>query len=175
MGPLGSLLDADVDMLGESRLLAFETENLLQLDDKAVAPVLLYLFRGIEKRLDGSPTLILLDETWSYLQHPLFSSRLKDWLKTMRRKNAAVVMATQQISDIANSDIADIILENCPTKILLPNAEAKNSGTKEHPGPREFYARVGLNDRELAILQISVPKKHYYVISPQGRGWSISV
>jgi type IV secretion system protein VirB4 len=87
----------------------------------------------------------------------------------MRRKNAAVVMATQQISDIANSDIADIILENCPTKILLPNAEAKNSGTKEHPGPREFYARVGLNDRELDILQVSVPKKHYYVISPQGR------
>jgi type IV secretion system protein VirB4 len=87
----------------------------------------------------------------------------------MRRKNAAVVMATQQISDIANSDIADIILENCPTKILLPNAKAKNSGTKEHPGPSEFYARVGLNDRELDILQVSVPKKHYYVISPQGR------
>jgi type IV secretion system protein VirB4 len=169
MGPLGSLLDADVDMLGEGRLLAFETENLLQLDDKAVVPVLLYLFRRIEKRLDGSPTLILLDEAWSYLQHPLFSSRLKDWLKTMRRKNAAVVMATQQVSDIANPDIADIILENCPTKILLPNAEAKNSGTKEHPGPREFYARVGLNDRELDILQVSVPKKHYYVISPQGR------
>jgi type IV secretion system protein VirB4 len=78
-------------------------------------------------------------------------------------------MATQQISDIANSDIADIILENCPTKIILPNAEAKNSGTKEHPGPREFYARVGLNDRELDILQVSVPKKHYYVISPHGR------
>lgn len=169
MGPLGSLLDADVDMLGEGRLLAFETENLLQLDDKAVIPVLLYLFRRIESRLDGSPTLILLDEAWSYLQHPLFSSRLKDWLKTMRRKNAAVVMATQQISDIANSDIADIILENCPTKILLPNAEAKSSGTDQHPGPREFYARVGLNDRELDIVQVSVPKKHYYVISPQGR------
>ena len=50
----------------------FETENLLQLDDKAVIPVLLYLFRRIEQRLDGSPTLILLDEAWSYLQHELF-------------------------------------------------------------------------------------------------------
>ena len=169
MGPLGSLLDADADMLGESRLLAFETENLLQLDDKAVIPVLLYLFRRIEKRLTGSPTLILLDEAWSYLRHPLFSGRLRDWLKTMRRKNAAVVMATQQISDIANSDIADIVLENCPTKILLPNAEAKYSGTEEHPGPREFYARMGLNDRELDIVQMSMPKKHYYVISPHGR------
>jgi type IV secretion system protein VirB4 len=87
----------------------------------------------------------------------------------MRRKNAAVVMATQQISDIANSPIADVILENCPTKILLPNAEARSSGTNNHPGPREFYARMGLNDRELDILQVSLPKKHYYVISPVGR------
>ena len=66
MGPLGSLLDADHDMLGDGRFLSFETENLLQLDDKAVIPVLLYLFRRIEQRLDGSPTLVLLDEAWSY-------------------------------------------------------------------------------------------------------------
>jgi type IV secretion system protein VirB4 len=163
MGPLGSLLDADRDMLGDGRFLAFETENLMQLDDKAVIPVLLYLFRRIEQRLDGSPTLVVLDEAWSYLQHFLFRNRLRDWLKTMRRKNAVVVMATQQISDIANSDIADIVLENCPTKILLPNAEAKN------PGSRAFYERVGLNERELDILQVSVPKRHYYVIGKLGR------
>ena len=137
MGPMGSLLDADHDMLGNGRFLSFETENLMQLDDKAVIPVLLYLFRRIEQRLDGSPTLVLLDEAWSYLQHALFRNRLRDWLKTMRRKNAVVVMATQQISDIANSDIADVVLENCPTKILLPNAESKN------PGSRAFYERVG--------------------------------
>jgi type IV secretion system protein VirB4 len=163
MGPLGPLLDAESDSLGAERMLAFETENLLQLDDKAVIPVLLYLFRRIEQRLDGSPTLILLDEAWSYLQHELFRNRLKDWLKTMRRKNAVVVMATQQISDIANSRIADVVLENCPTKILLPNAESKN------PGSREFYTRVGLNERELEILQVSIPKQHYYVVSKLGR------
>src|SRR5689334_24299752 len=163
MGPLRSLLDAEYDSLGDGRMLAFETENLLQLDDKAVIPVLLYLFRRIEQRLDGSPTLILLDEAWSYLQHQLFRNRLKDWLKTMRRKNAAVVMATQQISDIANSEIADVVLENCSTKILLPNAESKN------PGSREFYERVGLNERELEILQMSVPKQHYYIVSKLGR------
>jgi len=72
-------------------------------------------------------------------------------------------MATQQISDIANSQIADVVLENSPTKILLPNAESKN------PGSREFYTRVGLNERELEILQVSIPKQHYYVVSPLGR------
>ena len=162
-GPLGALLDADTDSLGDGRFLSFETENLLQLDEKAVIPVLLYLFRRIEQRLDGSPTLILLDEAWSYLQHSLFRDRLRDWLKTMRRKNAAVVMATQQISDITNSEIADVVFENTATKILLPNAESKN------PGSRQFYERLGLNGRELDILQNAIPKKHYYVISKLGR------
>lgn len=162
-GPLGSLLDAEIDSLGDGRLLSFETENLLQLDCRAVIPVLLYLFRRIEQRLDGSPTLILLDEAWSYLQHELFCERLRDWLKTMRRKNAAVVMATQQISDIAKSEISDIVLENCPTKILLPNAEARTANS------RAFYERLGLNERELEILELSIPKKHYYVVSPSGR------
>lgn len=162
-GPLGPLLDADEDLLGNGRFLVFEVENLLQLDDKAVVPVLLYLFRRIEQRLDGSPTLVLLDEAWSYLRHPLFRARLRDWLKTLRRKNAAVVMATQQISDIANSDISDVILENCPTKILLPNAECKSAGI------RNFYDKVGLNERELDLLQVSIPKQHYYVVSPLGR------
>jgi type IV secretion/conjugal transfer VirB4 family ATPase len=162
-GPLGSLLDAEVDSLGEGRFLAFETENLLQLDCRAVVPVLLYLFRRIEQRLDGSPTLILLDEAWSYLQHDLFRERLRDWLKTMRRKNAAVVMATQQVSDIAKSEIADVVLENCPTKILLPNSESRTSNS------RVFYDRVGLNERELEILELSIPKKHYYMVSPLGR------
>jgi type IV secretion/conjugal transfer VirB4 family ATPase len=162
-GPLGTLLDADTGALGYGRFVTFEMENLLQLDDRAVIPTLLYLFRVIEQRLDGSPTLILLDEAWRYLQHPLFKERLREWLKTMRRKNAAVVLATQQISDIANSEIADVIFENTATKILLPNAESKNAGS------RKFYERLGLNNRELDILQTAIPKKHYYVISKLGR------
>ena len=145
------------------RFLTFETEHLLQLDEKAVLPVLLYLFRQIEKRLDGSPTLVLLDEAWSYLKHDLFRERMRDWLKTMRKQNGVVVMATQQLSDILGSGISDAILEACPTKILLPNAESKS------PNSRAFYELVGLNQRELDILQTSIPKQHYYVVSPLGR------
>ncbi len=162
-GPLGSLLDAEADGLRGGRFLTFETEHLLQLDDKAVLPVLLYLFRQIEKSLDGSPALVLLDEAWSYLKHELFRERMRDWLKTMRKKNGVVVMATQQLSDVLSSGIADAILEACPTKILLPNAESKS------PACRSFYELVGLNHRELDILQTSIPKQHYYVVSPLGR------
>jgi type IV secretion/conjugal transfer VirB4 family ATPase len=162
-GPLGQLLDAEDDVLTSGRFLTFETENLLQLDDKAVIPVLLYLFRRIEKRLDGSPTLVSLDEAWAYLRNDVFRERLRDWLKTLRRMNGIVLLATQNLSDICNSDISDVILEMCPTKILLPNAEAKN------PASKAFYDRVGLNSRELDILQTSIPKQHYYVVSPLGR------
>jgi type IV secretion system protein VirB4 len=162
-GPLGHLLDADEDLLSDGRFLTFETENLLQLDNKAVIPVLLYLFRRIEKRLDGSPTLVTLDEAWAYLRHPVFRERLRDWLKTLRRMNGIVLLATQNLSDICKSEISDVILEMCPTKILLPNAEAKN------PASKEFYDRLGLNSREIEILQTSIPKQHYYFISPLGR------
>jgi type IV secretion system protein TrbE len=162
-GPLGHLLDAEEDQLGAGRFLTFETESLLQLDDKAVIPVLLYLFRRIEKRLDGSPTLVTLDEAWAYLRHPVFRERLRDWLKTLRRMNGLVLLATQNVSDICKSEISDVILEMCPTKILLPNGEANN------PASKEFYDRLGLNSRELNILQTGIPKQHYYFISPLGR------
>jgi type IV secretion system protein VirB4 len=106
---------------------------------------------------------VALDEAWVYLRHDLFRERVRDWLKTMRKLNAAVLLATQNLSDIFNSPIRDVILESCPTKVLLPNAEAKN------PVSRDFYERIGLNERELQIVQTSLPKREYYVVSPLGR------
>lgn len=171
-GPYGSLLDAeqdDLDVDSSTRLICFETEHLMQLEEKAKVPVLLYLFRRVERRLDGSPTLIALDEAWANLQYPVFASKLKEWLRTTRRKNGVVVLSTQQLSDIAKSDIADVVIEQCATQVLLPNDKAQVTGPPEHPGPRNFYERLGLSDREIAIIQTAVPKKHYYVISPHGR------
>lgn len=161
-GAMGHLLDADEDMLGNGRFLTFETEHLMNLGEKAVVAVLLYLFRRIEKRLDGSPTLVPLDEAWVYLRHNLFRERVRDWLKTLRKSNGAVLLSTQNLSDIFNSPIRDVVLESCPTKVLLPNAEAVN------PASRQFYESIGLNDREIEIVQKSIPKRQYYVMSPVG-------
>jgi type IV secretion system protein VirB4 len=146
-----------------ARMVTFETEGLLSLDEKAVVPTLLYLFRRIERRLNGAPTMIILDEAWSYLRHPLFYEQLRDWLKTMRKKNVVVILATQQISDLAGSSIADVVIENCPTKILLPNPEAKTEVS------REFYRKLGLNVRELDLISTAIPKQHYYITSTLGR------
>ena len=162
-GAMGHLLDADHDMLGGGRFLTFECEHLMNLGEKAVVAVLLYLFHRVEKRLDGSPTLVPLDEAWVYLKHPLFRERIREWLKTLRKYNGCVLLATQNLSDIFNSPIRDVVLETCPTKILLPNAEAGN------PASRQFYDLVGLNEREIDIIQKSLPKRQYYVVSPAGR------
>jgi type IV secretion system protein VirB4 len=135
----------------------------MEMGDKAVVPVLTYLFRQIDKRLDGRPTLIVLDEAWILLQHEMFKERIREWLKTFRKKNAAVVLATQSISDVINSPIRDVILESCPTKILLPNAEANNDNS------RGFYTQLGLNSREIQILAAATPKRQYYFYSPVGR------
>lgn len=162
-GAMGHLLDADHDMLGDGRFLTFETEHLMNLGEKAVVAVLLYLFRRIEKRLDGSPTLVPLDEAWIYLRHPLFREHVREWLKTLRKFNGAVLLSTQNLSDIFNSPIRDVVLESCPTKVLLPNAEAAN------PASREFYGSIGLNEREIDIVQKSLPKRQYYVVSAAGR------
>jgi type IV secretion system protein VirB4 len=165
-GASGHLLDADRDTLGSGRFMVLEMEKLMSYgdtSDKALVAVLLYLFRRIEKRLDGSPTLIPLDEAWVYLRHGLFREYVRDWLKTLRKKNAAVLLATQNLSDIFNSPIRDVVLESCPTKMLLPNAEAAN------PASRDFYRSLGLNDREIRTVQTALPKREYYVVSPEGR------
>src|SRR5207253_973793 len=96
-------------------------------------------------------------------KHPLFRERLREWLKTIRKLNGVVVLSTQNLSDVFNSNIGDVILETCPTKVLLPNAEAAN------PVSRAFYERLGLNDREIQLIQSSVPKRDYYAVSPLGR------
>jgi type IV secretion system protein VirB4 len=165
-GAWGQLLDANDDSIGSGSFMVFEMEKLMtsgEMNEKAVTAVLLYLFRQIEKRLDGSPTLIPLDEAWVYLRHALFRDYLRDWLKTLRKKNAAVLLATQNLSDVFNSLIKDVVLESCPTKVLLPNAEANN------PASRGFYESVGLNNREIEIIQTALPKRQYYVVSPEGR------
>jgi type IV secretion system protein VirB4 len=162
-GAIGGLLDAEMDSLESSHFIVFEMESLLGYSEKAVSAVLLYLFRRIEKQLTGAPTLIIMDEAWVALRNNLFRERLRDWLKTARKNNGVVVMATQNLSDIFNSPIKDVVLESCPTKILLANAEAGNQTS------RAFYDSLGLNAREIELIQCALPKLHYYVTSPLGR------
>src|SRR3546814_18973884 len=90
-GPFGQLLDAEAERIGTSSCQAFETEGLT--GSSAAAAVLSYLFHRIEGRLDGSPTLIILDDGWLVLDSPLFASPLREGVKQIRTQNATAVSA----------------------------------------------------------------------------------
>ena len=74
------------------------------------AAVLAYLFHRIGDRLDGRPTLLIVDEGWLALDDEGFAAQLREWLKTLRKKNASVVFATQSLADIDGSAIAPAII-----------------------------------------------------------------
>lgn len=159
-GPWGRLLDAESEHLGAASVQAFETEGLV--GAASAAPVLAYLFHRIEGRLDGRPTLIIIDEGWLVLDSPAFAAQLREWLKTLRKKNASVIFATQSLADIVTSPIAPAIIESCPTRIFLPNERAAE------PQIAAIYARFGLNDRQIVILSRATAKRDYYCQSRRG-------
>ena len=159
-GPWGRLLDAEAEHLGDARVQAFETEGLV--GASSAPSVLAYLFHRIEGRLDGSPTLIIIDEGWLVLDSPAFAAQLREWLKTLRKKNASVIFATQSLADIEGSRIAPAIIESCPTRIFLPNERAAE------PQIARIYERFGLNDRQIEILSRATPKRDYYCQSRRG-------
>jgi type IV secretory pathway VirB4 component len=159
-GPFGRLLDAEAEQLGEADVQAFETEGLI--GTSAAPAVLAYLFHRIEGRLDGRPTLLIIDEGWLALDDEGFAGQLREWLKTLRKKNASVIFATQSLSDIDGSAIAPAIIESCPTRLFLPNERAIE------PQITTIYRRFGLNDRQIEILARSTPKRDYYCQSRRG-------
>ncbi|WP_308720789.1 conjugal transfer protein TrbE [Komagataeibacter xylinus] len=159
-GPWGQLLDAEHERLGVADIQAFEIEGLI--GSGAASAVLSYLFHRIEDSFDGSPTLLIIDEGWLALDDRAFAGQLREWLKTLRKKNASVIFATQSLADIDASPIAPALIESCPTRIFLPNDRALE------PQITAIYRRFGLNDRQIEILSRATPKRDYYCQSRRG-------
>lgn len=161
-GAMGGVFDGAEDRLELSDVVLFEMEEIMA-RPKAAAPALLHLFDRLEERFDGKPTLLILDEAWLFLDSPIFAARIREWLKTLRKKNVAVVFATQSLADIAESAIAPALIESCPTRIYLPNERAFE------PQQRQAYERFGLNETEIELIATAQRKRHYYYASPKGR------
>ena len=89
-GAYGSLFDSDVDFLMLDSYQSFEMGELMN-KKNAVLPLLLYLFHVIEKNCNGEPTFIFLDECWTFLDNPVFASKIREWLKTMRKNNVSII------------------------------------------------------------------------------------
>jgi type IV secretion system protein VirB4 len=163
LGPYGASFDAEEEASLAAPYQVFEMSNVLELDDKFVVPLLLLLFHRLEARLDGRPTLIVLEEAWTFLAHSLFADRIQTWLRELRKQNAAVVFVTQALADLESSPLRSVLYESCPTRILLPSPDALT------PAGAPVYRGIGLNERQIELVARATRKRDYFVVSPQGR------
>lgn len=157
------MLNARADTISLSRFTVFEMEQLMELGDRHVVPVLLYLFRAVERALDGSPVILILDEAWLMLSHPLFQEQIAKWLKVLRKANCYVVFATQELEDLNKSPIKSTIYSACKTRILLP---APGAMTEDGAAT---YKELGCTERERELLAYARPKRDYFFMSPEGK------
>lgn len=161
-GAHGALLDGAGDLGAASRFDTFELESLMA-TPSVVAPVLSVLFHRLEQGFDGRPTLLVLDEAWLFLGETVFAARIREWLKTLRKKGVCVVFATQSLDDVAAASISASLIESCPTQIFLPNPRALE------PQSAALYRSFGLNRRQLELIAFAPPKRSYYWRQPRGR------
>jgi type IV secretion system protein TrbE len=162
-GPYGHLLDGAKDGFAEGSVHTFEMHRLMGMGDRIVVPTLLHLFRQIELRLRSNrPTFIPIDEAWEALMRSLFASKIEEWLRTVRKANGALMLATQDPADVAKSPHRDVILSSCPTLVFLPNRNAVSEEIAE------LYRAYKLNDREVEIVATGETKRDYFFKSPDG-------
>ncbi len=126
-----------------ARTLGFDMTALLE-TPRLRTPVMMYLFHRIEERLDGQPTMILIDEGWKALDDEVFAARIRDWLKTLRKRNALVGFATQSARDALDSRIATALVEQTATMVFMPNARAR---------AEDYCEGFGLTDHELDLIR----------------------
>ncbi len=149
----------DVIDFSSARTFGIEMANILQ-DKQSIGPVLLYLFHRIQQSLDGSPTMIVLDEAWALIDNPIFAPKIRDWLKVLRKLNTFVVFATQSVEDAAKSDISDTLVQQTATQIFLPNIKAT-----------EIYRSVFmLSQREFNLVRTTDPATRFFLVKQDNDG-----
>jgi type IV secretion system protein VirB4 len=161
-GPHGWLFDNVHDSLDLSaRTLGFDMTALLDMPQLRT-PAMMYLFHRIEERLDGTPAMILIDEGWKMLDDAVFGQRIRDWLKTLRKRNALVGFTTQSARDALDSSIAPALVEQTATMIFMANARARS----------EDYGPFGLSAHEIDIIR-TLPTRGRCFLVRQGHGSAV--
>jgi type IV secretion system protein VirB4 len=156
------IFDGEPTVTADNRISVYEMRGLIGLGKRASAPATEFILHSIISALDGSPTWIFADEFWSLLGDEVSAEWLFDAIRTLRKKNAGFVGSTQSLVEIVNSPYRDLLLESCPSKVLLPNAEARGEYV------REAYFKLGLNRHEIDLIANATPQKHYYYRAPIG-------
>lgn len=145
--------DEDVIDFNKSSVFGFEMAELLR-DRASLGPALSYIFHRINISLDGTPTMIVLDEAWALIDNPVFAPKIKDWLKVLRKLNTFVVFATQSVEDASKSAISDTLIQQTATQIFLPNLKATSV----------YRTTFMLSEREFELIKNTDPGSRYFLV-----------
>ena len=164
---MNKLFGSTVDTFNGSsfkRKTMIEMGPLMNMGDYAVLPTLQFLFDRMDELFDADPqpTLLIMDEAWKFLTHKVFRAKIKEWLKTLRKKNVFVIFAIQNLNDI---DDAEEFLTSCHTRIYLPNSALRGEGAS---AIKELYRKMGVTDYEIEIIGNAERKRHYYIQQEEG-------
>ena len=118
--------NADDALSLDERTIGFDMTQILD-DPTARTPAMMYLFHRVEQRLDGTPSIIVIDEGWKALDDEVFIQRIKDWEKTIRKRNGIVGFCTQSAQDALSSRISSAIIEQAATQIFMVNPKAQSA------------------------------------------------
>jgi len=150
VGPAGPQDRLDLS----ARTLGFDMTALLEAP-RLRTPTMMYLFHRIEERLDGTPTMLLIDEGWKALDDEVFAARIRDWLKTLRKRNALVGFATQSARDALDSRIATALVEQTATMLFMPNPRAR---------AEDYCEGFGLTAHELDLIRTLPPQSRCFLV-----------
>lgn len=160
-GRYGALFDNVQDTLPFDRLQVFDFESMREFP-ALLEPLLFYVLHRVDRRVhdpadSGRLKVCVMDEAWRLVQHPALRAYMQEALKTWRKRNAAVLLATQTVDDFASADLLRTVVENCPTRLLLANPSLD----------RQQYADLfQLNEMELDLLAGITPRQQLLLKRP---------
>lgn len=160
-GPYGAMFDGVVASYGEAAVMGVETQDIIQLEEAAPL-VIAAVFRALRRdRLVGdAPKLVVVDEAWSLLQHPLFAGEIQSWAREMRKLKSVLVLATQSLADLATGG-AQVVFDQIVNRVYLPHGEALR------PQTRTLYEAAGLMEEQIQLLTRATPKGEYLLQTEQ--------
>lgn len=151
--------NAEDEIDPSARVVGFDMTRLL--DDPILrTPAMMYLFHRVEERLDGAPAIIVVDEAWKALDDPAFRGRIRDWEKTIRKRNGLVGFVTQSAEDALKSEISTDIVEQAATQIFMPNAKGQS---------RDYVGGFGLTPYEFELVRALPVEERCFLIKQGGQ------
>ena len=149
------LFDNATDALDmDTRTLGFDMTQLLN-EPILRTPCMMYLFQRVEERLDGTPTIIIIDEGWKALDDEVFAAAIRNWMKTLRKRNAILGFGTQSARDALDSRISTAIIEQAATQIFMPNPRAQ---------VEDYCDGFGLTQHELDLIRALPPQARAFLV-----------